>query len=274
MLPFTKMHSLGNDFVMLDGVRTPLELNEAQVRQMSDRHRGIGCDQLIVAQPATDGADFFILIFNTDGSESGQCGNGARCFGRFLIEQGLTEQRELEIQTMSTRFRLGVGDHGQVSVNLAPPIFERGEIPFDAAAAAVDYPVTVAGESLRIGAVSIGNPHAVLMVEDIDNAPVDQLGPALERHPDFPQRTNVGFVQIQSRHSLRLRVWERGVGETLACGSGACAAVAVCRARQQVEEVVEVSLPGGTLAISWPGVGGMRMSGPTARVFDGQWSAA
>tara|TARA_B100001971_G_scaffold126494_1_gene116468 strand:- start:347 stop:1171 length:825 start_codon:yes stop_codon:yes gene_type:complete len=271
MLPFTKMHSLGNDFVMLDGVRTPLDLDAALVRQLADRNHGVGCDQLIVAQSAISDADFFMRIFNADGSESGQCGNGARCFGRFLIEQGLTECRELEIQTISTRIRLTVADGWQVTAQLAPPSFEPRDIPFNAPAVASDYPIVVGGETLRIGAVSMGNPHAVLIVDDIDAAGVDQLGPMLECHCDFPQRTNVGFAQVVDRQTLRLRVWERGVGETLACGSGACAAVAVCRLQERIDDTVCVTLPGGLLSVTWPGHGPISMNGPAVSVFDGQW---
>ena len=270
-LPFTKMHSLGNDFVMLDGVRTPLDLDTVMVKQLADRNHGVGCDQLIVAQPGIGDADFFMRIFNADGSESGQCGNGARCFGRFLIEQGLTERRELEIQTISTRIHLTVADNWQVTAQLAPPSFEPRDIPFNARAVADDYPIVVGGESHRIGTVSMGNPHAVLIVDDIDVAGVDQLGPMLECHSDFPQRTNVGFVQVVDRQTLCLRVWERGVGETLACGSGACAAVAVCRLQERIDDTVCVTLPGGPLSVTWPGHGPISMNGPAVNVFDGQW---
>ena len=223
------MHSLGNDFVMLDGVSTPLTLSPEVIRRIADRHHGIGCDQLIVAEPCADGADFFMRIYNTDGSESGQCGNGARCFSRFVREQGLTEKTHLEIETISTRFTLSAGTGSRVSAKLAEPVFELDKIPFRPAEVSDDYSVSVGGRSLRIGVASMGNPHAVLLVDDIDEAPVAETGPAIEHHPDFPERTNVGFVQIQDRTHLKLRVWERGVGETLACGSGACAAASAKR---------------------------------------------
>ncbi|MDP6551409.1 MAG: diaminopimelate epimerase [Arenicellales bacterium] len=266
------MHSLGNDFVMLDGVSAPIALSPEAVRNIADRHRGIGCDQLIVAEPCADGADFFMRIYNTDGSESGQCGNGARCLSRFVREQGLTEKQTLEIETISTRFTLSLGTKGQVSAELAAPVFEPQKIPFRAGEMADGYSVSVGGQTFRIGAVSVGNPHAVLLVDDIDNAGVAEIGPAIEYHPDFPERTNVGFVQIEDRAHLKLRVWERGVGETLACGSGACAAVSVCRRWELIDDSVSVTLPGGTLALFWPGSGPVRMSGPTERVFDGLWS--
>ena len=272
-LPFTKMHSLGNDFVMLDGVSTPLTLSPEVIRRIADRHHGIGCDQLIVAEPCADGADFFMRIYNTDGSESGQCGNGARCFSRFVREQGLTEKTHLEIETISTRFTLSAGTGSRVSAELAEPVFELEKIPFRPAEVSDDYSVSVGGRSLRIGVASMGNPHAVLLVDDIDEAPVAETGPAIEHHPDFPERTNVGFVQVQDRTHLKLRVWERGVGETLACGSGACAAVSVCRRWDLIDESVRVTLPGGALEIAWSGNGPIFMSGPTERVFDGLWLA-
>lgn len=272
-LPFTKMHSLGNDFVMLDGVSTSLTLSPEVIRRIADRHHGVGCDQLIVAEPCADGADFFMRIYNTDGSESGQCGNGARCFSRFVREQGLTEKTHLEIQTIGTRFTLSAGTEGEVSAELEAPIFEPEKIPFRAAEVSDGYSLLVAGQSLRIGVASLGNPHAVLLVEDIDEAPVTKTGPAIEHHPDFPERTNVGFVEIKDRTHLKLRVWERGVGETLACGSGACAAVSVCRRWDLIDDSVRVTLPGGALEIAWPGDGPIFMAGPTERVFDGLWLA-
>jgi diaminopimelate epimerase len=267
------MHSLGNDFVMLDGVSTSLTLSPEVIRRIADRHHGVGCDQLIVAEPCTDGADFFMRIYNTDGSESGQCGNGARCFSRFVREQGLTEKANLQIETISTRFTLSAGTGDQVSAELAEPVFDPEKIPFRTAEVSEGYSVSVAGQTLRIGVASIGNPHAVLVVDDLDETPVTETGPAIEHHPDFPERTNVGFVQIKDRTHLNLRVWERGVGETLACGSGACAAVSVCRRWDLIDDRVSVTLPGGVLEIAWPGSGPIFMSGPTERVFDGLWLA-
>ena len=270
-LPFTKMHSLGNDFVMLDGVSAPVALTQEAIRDIADRHHGIGCDQLIVAEPDAHGADFFMRIYNTDGSESGQCGNGARCFARFVREQGLTRKKELAVQTISTRFHLTMGAEGEVSAELDVPEFAPKKIPFRSAQPAERYQILVDGEDMMIGVASLGNPHAVLLVDDIDEAPVSRVGPVIERHTDFPERTNVGFVEIKSPTDIRLRVWERGVGETLACGSGACAAVSVCRRWNLIDDSVQVSLPGGVLQITWPGHGPILMSGPTTRVFDGLW---
>ena len=270
-LPFTKMHSLGNDFVMLDGVSAPVVLSPETIRGIADRHHGIGCDQVIVAESAANGADFFMRIYNTNGSESGQCGNGARCFARFVREQGLTQKTHLAVQTISTRFSLTMGTKDEVSAELDVPEFEPAKIPFRTAQPAERYSVLVDGQDLVIGVAFLGNPHAVLLVDEIDEAPVSQVGPAIEHHADFPERTNVGFVEIKDPTELRLRVWERGVGETLACGSGACAAVSVCRRWNLIEDSVRVSLPGGTLQITWPGCGPILMSGPTTRVFDGLW---
>jgi len=270
-LRFTKMHSLGNDFVMLNAVTSPLALDVDTVRTIGDRHRGIGFDQLIVAEPAKNGADFFMRIFNTDGSESGQCGNGARCLGRYLHAQGLTTDKILEIETISTRFRLEMVDEQIVNADLAAPVFTPERVPFVADEQADRYELKVGGETVSMGVVSMGNPHAVIAVEDIDRAPVAVWGEAIERHSQFPERTNVGFVEFCSRNEINLRVWERGVGETLACGSGAGAAVAVAHRWQKINDSVQVNLPGGTLIVSWAGQGPVRMSGPTETVFEGIW---
>ncbi|MDP6140473.1 MAG: diaminopimelate epimerase [Arenicellales bacterium] len=270
MLSFTKMHSLGNDFVMLDGVRRALVLDSQLITRIADRHTGIGCDQVIVAQPASGAADFFMRIYNADGSESGQCGNGGRCFGRFLIEQGLTDQRQITVQTITTEMALQVADDWQVTANMGEPVFNPAAIPFRAAQQAAEYTLAADGESVRIAAVSMGNPHAVLQVDDVDHAPVERLGPLLECHGDFPQRANIGFAQVLGRDTIRLRVWERGVGETRACGSGACAAAAVCRQQGLVDDNVSVTLPGGSVKITWPGYGDLAMTGPAITVFTGQ----
>ena len=270
-LRFTKMHSLGNDFVMIDGVSVPVALRAEAIRQLADRHFGVGCDQVILVEQATGAADFFMRIFNTDGSESGQCGNGARCLGRFVHDRGLTSKQVLEIETISTRFRLEVGTDRMVSADLADPVFAPAEIPFRADAQQPSYKIAVDGSAVEIGAVSMGNPHAVLLVDDVDHAPVHHLGPLIEHHADFPERTNVEFVEVVGRDALKIRVWERGVGETLACGSGACAAVAVARVWDRIDDAVLVTLPGGTLSITWSGHGPMGMRGPTETVFDGVW---
>ena len=268
---FTKMHSLGNDFVMLDAVTSPLALDEATVRAIGDRHRGVGFDQLIVVEPAKHDADFFMRIYNTDGSESGQCGNGARCLGRFLHAQGLTDQESLDIETISTRFRLQIIDEKTVSAELAEPVLSPPQIPFLRDAQADSYDLTVGGEQVLAGVVSMGNPHAVLLVDSIDDAPVPSWGPAIEHDPSFPERTNVGFMEICSPTAIKLRVWERGVGETLACGSGACAAVVIAHRWGKIHDTVRVDLPGGTLTVSWSGQGPVRMQGPTESVFEGVW---
>ena len=270
MLSFTKMHSLGNDFVLLDGVRRPMHLGRDQIQHLADRHRGIGYDQLIVAEPGQNGADFSMRIFNTDGSEAEQCGNGARCFAKFLHEEGLTDQRRLIVDTGSRLIQLNIEDDWQVIVDMGAPGFEPADLPFDALDEANVYQLDVAGEFIEISAISMGNPHAVLLVDDIDAAPVERLGPAIERHPRFPQRTNVGFACPITRSKIRLRVWERGVGETLACGSGACAAAVACHRLGRIDEKIEVELPGGTASVRWPGQGPVFLSGPAVTVYRGE----
>ena len=270
MAAFTKMQSLGNDFIMLDGIRHAVRLDSATVRRLADRHTGVGCDQLIVAEPGDDSVDFHMRIFNADGSEVGQCGNGARCFARYLLESGLTAKRRLRVRTQTSHLTLEADDDWQVSVEMGIPQFEPDDIPFRAPARAREYQLLVGGESIRLAVASIGNPHAVLRVDQIANAPVSRLGPAIEQHPDFPQRTNVGFAEITGRRHLRLRVWERGVGETRACGSGACAAMAVYRDEGLVDDVVQVELTGGVVEVNWPGTGTLHMRGPAETVFRGE----
>ena len=270
MLSFTKMHSLGNDFVLLDGVRRPFHLGRDHIQHLSDRHRGIGCDQLIVAEPGRNGADFSIRIFNTDGSEAEQCGNGARCFAKFLHDEGLTDQTRLVVDTGSRLIQLEIEDDWQVVVDMGAPGFEPGALPFDAQDEANVYQLDVAGETVEISAISLGNPHAVLLVDDVDTAPVERLGPAIERHSRFPQRTNVGFACPITRSKIRLRVWERGVGETLACGSGACAAAVACHRLGRIDEEIEVELPGGIASVRWPGQGPVFLRGPAVTVYRGE----
>ena len=259
---FTKMQSLGNDFVMLDNISTQLPLEPDIIRHLADRHVGIGCDQVIVASPGDDSADFFMRIFNADGTEVGQCGNGARCFARYLIENGWTDKRHLVVQTSSAQLELVLEDGGQVSVNMGTPLFEPAAVPFDSLTCQKDYVLHIGEEQVRIHIASIGNPHAVLSVDDINCAPVKSLGPAIECHPAFPQKANVGFVQVCDRRHLKLRVWERGVGETMACGSGAGAAAAVCRKQGLVDDTVEVELPGGMVEVSWSGRDGLWLRAP------------
>ena len=270
MLSFTKMHSLGNDFVLLDGVRRPFHLGRDHIQHLADRHRGIGCDQLIVAEPGQNSADFSMRIFNTDGSEAEQCGNGARCFAKFLHDEGLTDQTRLVVDTGSRLIQLEIEDDWQVVVDMGAPGFEPAALPFDAKDEANVYQLDVAGEMVELSAISMGNPHVVLLVDDVDTAPVERLGPAIEGHSRFPQRTNVGFACPITRSKLRLRVWERGVGETLACGSGACAAVVACHRLGRIDEEIEVELPGGIASVRWPGQGSVFVRGPAVTVYRGE----
>lgn len=271
-LNFTKMHGLGNDFVVLDTTRGPLDLNPALVRGLADRHFGIGCDQVLVVEPPRlPGTDFHYRIFNADGSEVEQCGNGARCFARFVRERGLTDKDEIPVGTAAGPIRLYCEPDGQVRVNMGVPILEPERIPFLVPAQAPAYPLEVAGERLTIGALSMGNPHAVLRVADLESAPVALLGPQIERHPCFPARVNVGFMQVLDPGHIRLRVYERGAGETLACGTGACAAVAAGRLWGILGERVRVSLPGGDLVIQWLGGSDpVWMTGPATTVYQGE----
>jgi diaminopimelate epimerase len=270
-LQFTKMQGLGNDFVVIDGIAQPLALSPDQIRGIADRHFGVGCDQILVVEsPTLPGVDFRYRIFNADGGEVEQCGNGARCFARFVRDRGLTVKDEIVVETAGGVIRLVVGSDGQVTVNMGRPRLEPADIPFIAAARAARYALSVDNLDLEIGAVSIGNPHAVLTVNAVDSAPVERLGPLLERHQRFPRRANVGFMEVVGRAHLRLRVFERGVGETLACGTGACAAVVVARLQGLVDATVRVDLPGGSLRIHWDGEDEpVYMTGPAAQVFEG-----
>ena len=270
-LAFTKMHGAGNDFVVIDGVTQAVNLNTNQLRRLADRHRGIGCDQiLMVTPPDSPDADFRYHVFNADGSRAGQCGNGARCVGRFLREKRLTRQREILLQTDDDSLALSLTEDGRVFAGLGAPRFAPAEVPFQADETQDQYTLNVQGQSLSIGALSMGNPHAILMVDDCDAAPVSTLGPLLEAHERFPERVNVGFMQIQSREEVKLRVFERGVGETDACGSGACAAAVHGMKLGLLDDAVSVNLPGGKLSVSWPSMGDrVWLGGPTATVFNG-----
>lgn len=271
-LHFTKMHGLGNDFVVFDGVRQQVRLNPERIRQLADRRFGIGCDQvLLVEPPRLPGTDFHYRIFNADGSEVEQCGNGARCFARFVRDQGLTQKDEIPVGTAAGIIRLHVEPTGLIRVDMGRPELAPARIPFLAERETPTYQLEVADQTLTIGAVSMGNPHAVLIVDDLDLAPVAELGPLIESHPRFPQRVNVGFMQILSPTHIRLRVYERGAGETLACGTGACAAMVSGRIRQRLDASVRVSLPGGDLMIKWPDtVQSVWMTGPATQVFQGE----
>ena len=272
-LSFTKMHGLGNDFVVLDATRTPVELDAVAARSIADRRFGIGCDQiLIVDPPRRANADFGYRILNADGSESGQCGNGARCFARFVREQGLTDKDEITVDVSGGQMVIeALGDH-RYRVALGVPAFAPAEIPLAGFEQAESYTLDdVAGQSVHFAALAIGNPHAVLRVEDVDSADVETLGPALESHPAFVERVNVGFMQVVARDRVRLRVYERGAGETLACGSGAAAAVVAGIAAGTLDAHVSVELPGGVAQVDWAGPSkAVYLSGPAERVFDGK----
>ena len=271
-LKFTKMHGLGNDFVVFDGVRQRVELTSAQLRHIADRHFGIGCDQiLLVEAPTRRDADFRYRIFNADGGEVSQCGNGARCFVRFVHEQGLTDKTEIRVETASGLIKPRLEADGQVTVDMGSPRFEPRAIPFEAPARSLLYDLDVQGTHLVISALSMGNPHAVTLVEDVHRAPVAELGPLIEYHPRFPERVNAGFMQVLDRHHILLRVYERGSGETLACGTGACAAAVAGILRGLLDTPVTVTTRGGDLSIAWGGgEAPVFMTGPAVTVFQGE----
>ena len=271
-LEFSKMHGLGNDFVVIDAISQPVDLSTAKVRALADRHTGIGCDQLLLVEHARgSAADFRYRIFNADGGEVGQCGNGARCFMRFVHDRGLTDKTDIVVETRSGLLQLALEPDGQVTVDMGEPQLQPRNIPFAANARASAYPLQVDDRELEIAAISMGNPHAVLLVDDVDQAPVAGLGPAIEGHPDFPERVNVGFKQVLDPEHIRLRVFERGAGETRACGSGACAAVVAGRLWDQLAPRVNVALTGGDLVVKWVGEGSpVYMTGPATQVFLGQ----
>ncbi len=270
-LTFTKMQGAGNDFVVLDGVRQPLNLNPEQFRFLADRHFGVGCDQILLVEPATRAdCDFRYRIFNADGGEVEQCGNGARCFVRFVRDHGLTRKDEIQVETLGGLIHPRLATDGEVSVDMGVPRFEPKDIPFDAGQRQPLYDLEVDGRTIQVSVLSMGNPHAVQVVADVDAAPVNTQGPKIERHPRFPKRVNAGYMQVVDRKHVRLRVWERGAGETLACGTGACAAVVAGRQSGLLDDTVKVSLPGGTLTVSWPGEGRpVILTGPAVTVYEG-----
>ena len=272
LLQFTKMHGAGNDFVVLDGIRQKIELTPEQIRLLADRHFGVGCDQiLIVEKPENKEADFRYRIFNSDGGEVEQCGNGARCFMRFVHDQKLTTKREIVVETHSGLISPRLEPDGRVTVNMGAPVFEPSRIPFEGGSGAVSEPLEVEGKTFRVSAVSMGNPHAVQVVDDVERAPVKELGPLIEHHPRFPKRVNAGFMQIMDRQHIRLRVYERGAGETLSCGTGACAAVVAGIRRELLDSPVNVATRGGALTIAWEGDGkDVLMTGPAITVFQGE----
>lgn len=271
-LKFTKMHGLGNDFIVIDAISQAVRLTPEQVRSLADRRFGVGCDQiLVVERPTRTGTDFRYRIFNADGGEVEQCGNGARCFVRFVVDKHLTSKSEIRVETKSGVISPKLVEGGLVTVDMGIPILDPARIPFTSDSSAVIQPLEVAGQQIGITAVSMGNPHAVQVVADVEEAPVATQGPAIECHPRFPARVNAGFMQIMDRHSVRLRVFERGAGETLACGTGACAAAVAGILRDQLASPVTVQTRGGNLSIAWEGPGtAVRMTGPAVSVFEGE----
>jgi diaminopimelate epimerase len=272
-LKFSKMQGLGNDFVLLDGVRQKIDLAPAQIARLADRHFGVGCDQvLIVEPPSRPDVDFRYRIFNADGGEVEQCGNGARCFVHFVRDQGLTTKRTIRVETRGGIIEPALEADGQVRVDMGVPRFEPADIPFVGDGTAVTQSLEVAGAPLTISALSMGNPHAVQVVPDVETAPVAAQGPLLERHPRFPRGVNAGYMQVIDRANIRLRVWERGAGETLACGTGACAAVVAGIRLGLLDSTVRVKTRGGELTIRWDGPREpVRMTGPARTVFEGEW---
>ena len=281
-LSFTKMQGAGNDFVVLDGTHTPLDLSEAQVRALADRHFGIGADQvLLVERPTIDGVDFRYRIFNNDGGEVEHCGNGARCFVKFVVDQGLTTKRTIRVQVQKGQITLHLRENGEVSVDMGAPELRPEAVPFDAngltgrtEAADTLWPLTINGKERVFSVVSMGNPHAVMVVDDVEQWPVLVEGPVIESHPRFPARVNAGFLEVVDRHTIRLRVYERGAGETLACGTGACAAVVAGIRRGLLDSPVIVHTHGGDLTIDWEGLhdpsASVTMTGPARFVFSGE----
>ena len=284
-LRFTKMQGAGNDFVVLDATRAPVELSAARVRALADRRFGVGADQVLVVGPGpAPGIDFGYRIFNASGEEVEHCGNGARCFLRYVRERGLTTQRVVRVQTVNRLLELRERDDGRVSVDMGAPVFEPARVPFDPTGLAGRGPaapqfalwplVLPDGSEVEVAVLSMGNPHAVQRVDDVDTAPVGRVGPLVETHPRFPQRVNAGFLQVLARDHVRLRVFERGAGETLACGTGACAAVVAGIRLGWLDAEVEVDTRGGRLGIAWDGARDLAapvlMTGPAQTVFEGE----
>ncbi len=270
-MQFSKMHGLGNDFMVVDAVTQNVYFSPELIRRLADRHLGVGFDQLLVVEPPYDPElDFHYRIFNADGSEVAQCGNGARCFARFVRLKGLTNKRDIRVSTQTGRMVLSVTDDDLVCVNMGEPNFDPQTVPFRATKEEKTYIMRAAENTVLCGVVSMGNPHCVLQVDEVKTAKVELLGPVLEGHERFPERANIGFMQIVSRDHIKLRVYERSAGETQACGSGACAAVAVGIQQELLSEEVHVELPGGSLHIRWKGPGSpLFMTGPATHVYDG-----
>lgn len=271
-LQFTKMQGLGNDFIMIDAINQKLDISSAQARHLANRKQGVGCDQILMVQPARQsGVDFNYRILNADGGEVEQCGNGARCFAIFVRDKGLTDKATIRVQTKGSLMTLCVETDNKVTVNMGVPVFEPERIPLIAGKQNDTYEIDLDGTTVNIAALALGNPHAVQIVDNVDNALVDEQGPLIESHPRFPNRVNAGFMQIIDRGRIRVRVYERGVGETLACGSGACAAVVAGKTRGLLDDEVEVLLRGGSLTVRWAGSGQpVFMTGAATKVFDGE----
>ncbi len=271
-LKFTKMHGTGNDFVVFDAISQNINLSPAQLRLIGNRHLGVGCDQILLLEKSyRPDIDFYYRIFNSDGNEIEQCGNGARCIGHFARFKQLTQKSDIQVETKGGIIRLHLQPDNDVVVNMGEPRFEPVDIPFVSEKREMIYSLTVGKESREITALSMGNPHAVQFVSDIDQAAVATEGPIIERHSRFPSGVNAGFVQIITPDKIRARVFERGVGETLACGTGACAAVVAGRLHGVLNSKVEVEMPGGTLLVSWAGEGQpVYLSGPAVVVFEGE----
>lgn len=270
-LKFTKMHGLGNDFVVIDAVSQQISLSPEQLRRLADRRLGIGCDQILLIEKAEGDADFRYRIFNADGGEVEQCGNGARCFVRYVHDHGMTGKKEIRIETLSGVVIPKLEADGKVTVNMGVPKFDPPEIPFIAERRVLTYPLRLDDRQVEISVVSMGNPHAVQIVSDLDDAPVLTEGPLIENHSRFPQRVNAGYMQVIDPHHIRLRVYERGAGETLACGTGACAAAVAGIQRGLLESPVRVSFSTGDLFIRWDGGNQpVWMTGPAVAVFDGE----
>ena len=275
-LKFTKMQGLGNDFVVLDGITQRIDLSARELKRLADRHFGVGCDQiLVVEKPSRGDVDFRYRIFNADGGEVEQCGNGARCFVQFVRDRGLTAKRIIRVETKGGIIEPRLEDDGQVTVDMGVPRFASEDIPFAGGSSAIVQPLDIAGASVSVSVVSMGNPHAVQVVDNVDEAPVLTQGPCIERHSRFPNGVNAGYMQVIDRANIRLRVWERGAGETLACGTGACAAVVSGIRLGLLDSPVRVATRGGALTIAWHGGRSpVLMTGPAATVFEGEWQIA
>jgi diaminopimelate epimerase len=279
-LKFTKMQGAGNDFVVIDATRTPVTLSQAQLRRLGDRHFGVGADQILLVEPSrSEGIDFRYRIFNNTGDEVEHCGNGARCFVRFVHDHGLTTQRTVRVETINNQLSLQLQDDGRVTVDMSRPIFDLSLLPFDASGLVARaeagfelWPLAVGeGRQVELALVSMGNPHAVQRVGDVREAPVAELGPLVEQHPRFARRVNAGFMQVVSRSQIALRVYERDAGETLACGTGACAAVVAGIRLGWLDRRVDVQARGGVLTVEWPhDEGSVLMTGPAETVFEGE----